>query len=315
MDWTDRHCRYFHRLLSRHAVLYSEMVTTGAIIHGDRERLIGFSPCEHPVILQIGGSEPEHCVQAAQIAEKWGYDGINLNVGCPSDRVQSGRFGACLMAEPETVAACISEMRASVSMPVTVKCRIGIDNQDEDEDLDRFIETVAASGGEHFIVHARKAWLSGLNPKQNRDVPPLNYDRVYRLAERRPDLTISINGGIVDLAEAADHLAKVDGVMLGRAAYQNPWILADVDRALFGSENPATERRSVVGQLAEYAEQVMTGGARLRHVTRHVLGLYQGQPGARAWRRHLSENMHLDTATPQTLIDAANLVEDHSAAA
>jgi tRNA-dihydrouridine synthase A len=315
MDWTDRHCRYFHRLLSHHALLYTEMVTIGAILHGDRQRLLGFSPAEHNLALQIGGAEPGQCADAARIAEDFGYDEINLNVGCPSDRVQSGRFGACLMAEPETVARCVAAMRSAVTLPVTVKCRIGIDDQDEDEDLDRFIEVVAAHGCERFIVHARKAWLSGLSPKQNRDVPPLNYERVYRLAQKRADLQIVVNGGILDLEGAAGHLARVDGVMLGRAAYQNPWLLADVDHAVFGVENPTANRFEVVQQLVPYAERAMGDGARLHHIARHVLGLYQGQPGARSWRRHLSENMHLDSARPQTLLDAAAMVEDQFVAA
>ena len=306
MDWTDRHCRAFHRMLSRHAVLYTEMVTTGAVLHGDRDRLLGFDGAEHPVVLQIGGSDPDQCAEAARIGEDWGYDEINLNVGCPSDRVQSGRFGACLMAEPDLVARCIGEMRAAVSIPVTVKCRIGIDDQDEDEDLDRFVDKVAVSGCETFIIHARKAWLQGLSPKQNRDVPPLNYGRVHRLAERGDDLHISINGGITTLAEAADQIGHVDGVMLGRAAYQNPWLLADVDRAIYGAENPAMDRADIVGRLADYAENAMTKGARLNHIGRHVLGLYQGQPGARAWRRHLSENMHRPDATPELLLEAAS---------
>ncbi|MGI9373962.1 MAG: tRNA dihydrouridine(20/20a) synthase DusA [Hyphomicrobiales bacterium] len=314
MDWTDRHCRAFHRMLSRHAVLYTGMVTVGAVIHGDRDRLLGFDEIEHPVVLQVGGSDPGECAEAARISEVWGYDEINLNVGCPSDRVQSGRFGACLMAEPALVAACIAKMRSSVSIPVSVKCRIGIDDQDEDKDLDHFIDTVAAAGCEKFVIHARKAWLQGLSPKQNRSVPPLNHGRVRRLAKRRDDLDISINGGIVSLAEAGEHFDHVNGVMLGRAAYQNPWVLADVDRTVFGKDNPATDRAQIVEQLVDYAENAMTQGARLNHIGRHVLGLYQGQPGARAWRRHLSENMHKPDAAPELLLEAASRTSDSIAA-
>lgn len=314
MDWTDRHCRFFHRMMTRHALLYSEMVTTGAVIHGDRERLIGFSEMEHRVALQIGGSDPTECAKAALIGAQFGYDEINLNVGCPSDRVQSGQFGACLMAEPEVVGACISEMRSAVSIPVTVKCRIGIDDQDEDTDLDHFINVVARMGCVKFIVHARKAWLQGLSPKQNRDIPALNYERVYRLAKKREDLEISINGGITLLNEAAAHLEHVDGVMVGRAAYQNPWILADVDQKFFNRLNVANTRRDVVEGLVNYCEDAMSSGARLQQIGRHILGLYQGQPGARAWRRHLSENMHRKDCGPELLLEAAEKVNEQIAA-
>ncbi|MGI9484270.1 MAG: tRNA dihydrouridine(20/20a) synthase DusA [Hyphomicrobiales bacterium] len=315
MDWTDRHCRFFHRLMTRHALLYTEMVTTGAVIHGDREHLLGFSGEEHPVALQIGGSDPGECAQAAQIGEQFGYDEINLNVGCPSDRVQSGRFGACLMAEPATVADCVAEIKSAVSIPVTVKSRIGIDDQDEDEDLDKFIDTVAAAGCERFIVHARKAWLSGLSPKENRDVPPLNYGRVQRLAARRSDLEIVINGGICDLDLATELSEDLSGVMLGRAAYQDPWILSEVDEVFFGTENAAISRYEVVEKMTEYAKCALSGGAQLKHIARHILGLYQGKPGARAWRRCLSENMHKDDAGPELLLQAANLLSEQAEAA
>lgn len=309
MDWSDRHCRTFHRAMTRHALLYTEMVTTRAIIHGDRQRLLGFSTEEHPVALQIGGSEPEECAQSAKIGEDWGYREINLNVGCPSDRVQSGRFGACLMAEPELVAQCIAAMIDAVSVPVTVKCRIGIDDQDEDEDFDRFIETLSATGCRTFIVHARKAWLQGLSPKENRDIPPLNYDRVRRLKACRPDLEIILNGGIGSLGEAAAHLEDFDGVMLGRAAYQTPWILSEVDPLIYGEAAPVSSPREVLDRLLPYVEAELANGARLNHIARHMLGLFQGRPGARAWRRHLSETMHLEGASAQTLLDAADAME------
>ncbi len=306
MDWTDRHCRSFHRVLTRHALLYTEMVTTRAIIHGDRERLLDFSAEEHPVALQIGGSEPDECAEAARIGEDWGYREINLNVGCPSDRVQSGRFGACLMAEPELVAECVSAMAGAVDTPVTVKCRIGIDEQDEEEDFDRFIETVAAAGCGIFIVHARKAWLKGLSPKQNRDVPPLNYERVGRLKVRRPDLQVVLNGGIGSLDAVAGHLESFDGVMLGRAAYQTPWLLAEVDPVVFGDAPRVTSPRDALEAFLPYVERQLAKGTRLNQIARHMLGLFQGRPGARAWRRHLSETMHHSEATARTLLDAAD---------
>ena len=301
--------------MTRQALLYTEMVTTGAAIHGDRERLLGFSPEEHPLALQIGGSDPKECARAAKFGEEYGYDEINLNVGCPSDRVQSGRFGACLMAEPATVAACVAEMKSAVKLDVTVKCRIGIDNQDEDRDLDRFVDAVAEAGCKRFIIHARKAWLSGLSPKENRVVPPLNYERVHRLAARRSDLEVIINGGLCDLDSARAQADALGGVMLGRAAYQNPWILSKVDRVFFEKENPVSKRCDVVEKVAEYAENAMRRGAKLHHIARHVLGLYQGQPGARSWRRHLSENMHKDDASPETLLQAASLVGERAEAA
>jgi len=288
MDWTDRHCRFFHRLLTRHALLYTEMITADAVICGDRERLLGFSTEEHPVALQLGGSNPERLATAARIGAEFGYDEINLNVGCPSDRVQEGRFGACLMAEPELVAECVAAMQATCEVPVTVKCRIGIDDQDSEADLERFISTVAAAGCATFIVHARKAWLQGLSPKENRDVPPLDYNRVYRLKAAHPELTIVINGGIRSLDEAENHLQHVDGVMLGRAAYQMPYLLAEVDRRIFGSDEPPVSRREVVERLKPYIERHLARGGRLNNITRHILGLYHGEPGARMFRRHLS---------------------------
>src|SRR5262245_41687535 len=289
MDWTDRHCRYFHRLLSARALLYTEMVTAKAILHGDRERLLGFSPEEHPVALQLGGSNPARIGEAAAIGERFGYDEVNLNVGCPSDRVQEGRFGACLMAEPALVADCVAAMRARVSIPVTVKCRIGIDDQDGEADLERFVSAVAAAGCRTFMVHARKAWLEGLSPKENREVPPLDYGRVYRLKAAHPELEIVVNGGIVSLDEAEAHLGRVDGVALGRAAYQNPYLLADVDARLFAASVAPPSRRDVLEALMPYAERHLRAGGRLNNVTRHILGLYHGRPRARAFRRHLSE--------------------------
>ncbi len=289
MDWTDRHCRYFLRLISSRALLYTEMVTAPAVIHGKREKLIGFDPAEQPVALQLGGSDPDELEQAARIGEDFGYAEINLNVGCPSDRVQSGRFGACLMAEPELVASCVAAMRAAVGIPVTVKCRIGIDDQDSEQDLERFISTVAQTGCETFIVHARKAWLDGLSPKQNRDVPPLDYDRVYRLKLAHPELEICINGGIETLDEAETHLVHVDGVMMGRAAYHNPYLMAEVDARIYGEDFVAPTREEVLERYAAYAEHHLRNGTRLHHLTRHILGLYHGQPRARAYRRYLTE--------------------------
>jgi tRNA-dihydrouridine synthase A len=296
MDWSDRHCRYFHRLLTRHARLYTEMVTADAILRGDRARLLAFSPEEHPVALQLGGSDPEKLTEAAAIGEGFGYDEINLNVGCPSDRVQEGRFGACLMAEPGLVAECVARMRARVAVPVTVKCRIGIDDQDAEADLQRFVETVAGAGCRVFVVHARKAWLKGLSPRENREIPPLDYGRVYRLKAARPELTVVINGGIASLDAAERHLAHVDGVMLGRAAYHDPYLLAGVDRRLFGAGEEPPSRAEVIGALLPYAARHLERGGRLNNIARHILGLYQGQSGARLFRRHLSENAPRDGA-------------------
>ncbi|MBP2227900.1 tRNA-dihydrouridine synthase A [Azospirillum agricola] len=307
MDWTDRQCRYFHRLLSKNTLLYTEMVTTGAVLHGDRERLLGFDAAEHPVALQLGGSDPADLAACARIAEEWGYDEVNLNVGCPSDRVQSGRFGACLMAEPDLVARLVGAMREAVSIPVTVKSRIAIDEMEEWPTLDHFVRTVSAAGCTHFIVHARKAWLKGLSPKENRDIPPLRHDLVHRLKQERPHLTIAINGGIRSLDEAEEHLAGLDGVMIGRAAYETPYLLADADRRVFGGA-PGPDRHAAVAAMASYAEERMSRGTPLSAITRHMLGLFQGLPGARAWRRHISENAHRPGAGPDLLLAAAALV-------
>ncbi|KAA0580881.1 tRNA dihydrouridine(20/20a) synthase DusA [Azospirillum sp. Sh1] len=307
MDWTDRHCRYFHRLLSRSTLLYTEMVTTGAVLHGDRERLLGFDAAEHPVALQLGGSDPADLAACARIAEEWGYDEVNLNVGCPSDRVQSGRFGACLMAEPDLVARLVGAMREAVSIPVTVKSRIAIDEMEEWPTLDHFIRTVSAAGCTHFIVHARKAWLKGLSPKENRDIPPLRYDLVHRLKAEYPQLTIAINGGIKTLDEAEAHLGKVDSVMIGRAAYETPYLLADADRRLMGGL-PGPDRHAVIDAMLPYIEARMARGTPLSSITRHMLGLFQGLPGARAYRRHIAENAHRPGAGPEVLERAASLV-------
>jgi len=312
MDWTDRHCRYFHRQLSKRALLYTEMVTADAVLHGDRERLLGFSPEEHPVALQLGGSDPAKLAEAAAIGEGHGYDEINLNVGCPSDRVQEGRFGACLMAEPNLVADCIAAMRQRVAAPVTVKCRIGIDQQDSEADLQRFVSTVAAAGCRTFIVHARKAWLDGLSPKQNREIPPLDYGRVYRLKAAHPELEIVLNGGVTSLDGAEALLNKVDGVVLGRAAYQNPYLLADVDRRLFGADTEPPSRRAVIERLLPYAGRHVRAGGRLNNIARHILGLYHGQPRARAFRRCLSELAPRDAADSCVLEEAMRLVEGSS---
>lgn len=315
MDWSDRHCRFFHRQMTRRALLYTEMVTAQAIRHGDRRRLIGFDPREQPVALQIGGSDPKLLAEAARWGEDFGYSEINLNVGCPSDRVQEGRFGACLMAEPDLVAEGVAAMRAAVAIPVTVKCRIGIDDQDEDGDLDRFVRQVAQTGCTTFIVHARKAWLEGLSPKENREIPPLNYERVYRLKRAHSGLVVVINGGIASLAEAEGHLAHVDGVMLGRAAYHTPWILADVDRRIFGDTPTVEARAEVVARMKPYIAAELAGAPGLARMTRHMLGLFHGEPGGRVWRRVISENAHrpgagidlLDTALAAVAAQATRL--------
>ena len=290
LDWTDKHCRYFLRQISQHAVLYTEMVTTGAIIFGKGDYL-AFNQEEHPVALQLGGSDPTDMARCAVLAQERGYDEVNINVGCPSDRVQNGRFGACLMAEPETVADCIKAMQAEVDIPVTVKSRIGIDEMDEYEDLTRFIDVVASAGCDTFIVHARKAWLKGLSPKENRDVPPLIYDRVYHLKEQFPDLEISINGGVKTLDDADLHLKYIDGVMIGREVYSNPYILAEVDKRYYGDNHQIPTRHQIVENMMAYAErQLQNEHTRIWHIARHMLGLFQGQPGARIWRRYLSQN-------------------------
>ena len=308
MEWTDRHCRYFLRLISKRTLLYTEMVTADAVLRGDRNRLLRFHPAEHPVALQVGGSGPAALAEAARIGAEFGYDEINLNVGCPSDRVQAGRFGACLMAEPELVADLIAAMGASSKIPVTVKCRIGIDDQDAEESLDRFVDAVAQGGCRTFVLHARKAWLEGLSPKENRDVPPIDYDRVYRVKARRPDLTIIVNGGIGSLSEAVDHLTHVDGVMLGRAPYQDPYLLAEVDSRLFGSAEPRPSRLDVLDSFMLYAEGELSRGVRLNQMTRHILGLFHGQPRARAFRRVLAETAHLDGTGLDVLKTARSVV-------
>jgi tRNA-dihydrouridine synthase A len=311
MDWTDRHCRVFHRLLTRRARLYTEMLTTPAIIHGDRARLLGFDPSEHPVALQLGGSDPRELTEAARIGEDFGYDEINLNVGCPSDRVKDGRFGACLMAEPDLVAACVGAMKRAVKIPVTVKCRIGIDDQDPEVSLDRLARAVVAAGSDALVVHARKAWLTGLSPKENRDIPPLDYNRVYRLKQAMPNVPIIINGGIADLTEAKAHLAHVDGVMLGRAAYQEPWRLLPVDADIFGEAPRFAAMKDAFEAMAPYIERELARGTRLHAITRHFVGAYHAVPGARAFRRHLAERGVTRGAGLDVLRDAIALVEGH----
>ena len=314
MDWTDRHCRVFHRLMSRRARLYTEMLTTGAIIHGDRRRLLGFDPSEHLVALQLGGSDPADLADAAKIGEDFGYDEINLNVGCPSDRVKDGRFGACLMAEPALVADGVAAMKRAVNIPVTVKCRIGIDDQDPEVALDELARSVVGAGADALVVHARKAWLNGLSPKENRDIPPLDYDRVYRLKAALPHVPVIINGGIGSVAEAARHLDHVDGVMLGRAAYQEPWRLLDVDAELFGEAAPYATMKDVFEAMSPYIEGQLAQGIRLHSMTRHFVGAFHGVPGARAFRRHLAEKGVKPGAGVDVLRDAIALVEDRAAA-
>jgi tRNA-dihydrouridine synthase A len=314
MDWTDRHCRVFHRLMTRRGLLYTEMLTTGAILHGDRSRLLGFDPSEHPVALQLGGSDPRDLAAAASIGEDFGYDEINLNVGCPSDRVKDGRFGACLMAEPALVAEGVTAMKRTVKIPVTVKCRIGIDDQDPETALDVLARGVVAAGADALIVHARKAWLNGLSPKENRDIPPLDYDRVYRLKAAMPNVPVIINGGIASLAEARQHLAHVDGVMLGRAAYQEPWRLLDVDPEIFGEAAPHAAMKDVFEAMMPYIEDQLARGTRLHSIARHFVGAFFGVPGARAFRRHLAENGVRPGAGVNVLRDAIALVEGRAVA-
>uniref|UniRef100_UPI0038CC0A55 tRNA dihydrouridine(20/20a) synthase DusA n=1 Tax=Kineobactrum salinum TaxID=2708301 RepID=UPI0038CC0A55 len=308
MNWSDRHCRYFWRLLSARARLYTEMVTTGALIHGDRERFMRFDSQEQPLALQLGGSDPGELARCAQWAERRGYDEVNLNCGCPSDRVQSGMFGACLMARPALVAECVAAMREACQIPVTVKHRIGIDAMESYQELVDFVGTVAAAGCRVFIVHARKAWLRGLSPRENREVPPLNYPWVYRLKQDFPELVIVINGGIQSLDSAAAHLLQTDGVMLGREAYQNPWLLADVDRRLFAQANPLASRQQAIADMLPYAAQQQSLGVPINHITRHLLGLYQGVPGARQFRRHISERAHLPGAGIEVLEHAQHCI-------
>jgi tRNA-dihydrouridine synthase A len=310
MAWTDRHCRYLFRRITRHTLLYTEMVTANAVLHGDRERHLDFDPDEHPVALQLGGADPASLAECARIAAEYGYDEINLNVGCPSDRVQSGRFGACLMAEPETVAACVAAMREAAPLPVSVKSRIAIDEQEEWPALSRFVETVSGAGCARFIVHARKAWLEGLSPEQNRTVPPLRHELVHRLKAERPDLDVTINGGIDDLDAAEGHLRHVDGVMIGRAAYRDPYILAQADRRFFGAPDAVPDRAGVVTAMLPYIEAQLSAGLRLHAVTRHMISLFQGVPGARQWRRILSTEVHAPGAGPEVVERALRAVSD-----
>lgn len=301
MEWTDRHCRMFHRQITRHALLYTEMVNAEAIIHGPRDRLLSYSEAEHPIALQLGGSEPEALGEATRIAADYGYDEINLNVGCPSDRVQKGRFGACLMREPETVRASMEAIAAAAATAeVSVKCRIGVDDMDDEAGLSEFIDHVARSGVKMFIIHARKAWLKGLSPKQNREIPPLNYERVYRMKAARPDLTIILNGGVETIEQAKAHLEMVDGVMIGRAAYQTPMVLSDVDDRIFGAKKEGKTAHQIAEAMQPYIEAELSKGTRLHHITRHMLGLFHGQPGARQFRRILSEEANRDGADLST---------------
>jgi tRNA-dihydrouridine synthase A len=304
MECTDRHCRAFHRILTRGALLYTEMVTAAAVVHGDVERLIGFDRTEQPVALQLGGSTSRELVEAARIGADLGYSEINLNCGCPSNRVHAGRFGACLMAEPGRVAECVAAMQSAISVPVTVKCRIGIDDQDSEEALSAFVAAIAAAGCRTVIVHARKAWLKGLSPKQNREVPPLDYGRVYRLKQARPDLSIILNGGVQSLEEAVGHLRHVDGVMLGRAAYERPWLLADVDRLIFGRANPVASREAAILRYLPYVEERIGRGVPLQTITRHLLGIFHGEPGGRQFRRVLSQSAHRPIAEPTLILRA-----------
>ncbi len=313
MDWTDRHDRHFLRLASRHAHLYTEMITTGALIYGDRARFLKFDPSEHPVALQLGGNDPDALARCAEFGEKAGYDEINLNCGCPSDRVLHASFGACLMGDPARVAAGVSAMRAAVSIPVTVKCRIGVDDSEDYVFLKRFIETVAAAGCSVFVVHARKAWLSGLSPKENREIPPLNYDVVYRIKREFPALRIVINGGITTLAACQQHLKHVDGVMLGREAYENPWLLSEVDPLFFGQAAPVASREQMLRNFIPYVARELAEGTRLNQITRHVLGLYKNRSGGRAFRRVLSERAHRAGAGLEVIEAALAAVESATA--
>lgn len=309
LDWTDRHCRYFLRLMSKHTLLYTEMVTTGAIIYGKGDYL-GYNQEEHPIAVQLGGSDPSDMAKCAELSQERGYDEVNINVGCPSDRVKNGSFGACLMAQPDVVADCVKAMQAAVDIPVTVKCRIGIDDMDEDEDFARFIETVANAGCDTFIVHARKAWLQGLSPKENREIPPLNYPRVHRLKQAHPELSISINGGIKTLEETQLQLESVDGVMVGREVYANPFIMANVDKEIFGDTSAAClSRREIVLEMQKYIERQDDPYFKPWHAARHILGLYQGQAGGRIWRRYLSQNGTGKKPDPNLLLNALEAVE------
>ncbi|MDO6426251.1 tRNA dihydrouridine(20/20a) synthase DusA [Thalassotalea sp. 1_MG-2023] len=308
LDWTDRHCRYFYRTMSKNVVLYTEMVTTGAILFGKGDYL-GFNQEEHPVVLQLGGSDPKAMTECAKIAEQQGYDEININVGCPSDRVQNGKFGACLMAEPALVSRCVEQMQQAVNIPVTVKSRIGIDDQDSYQFLHQFISEVSQAGCEHFIVHARKAWLSGLSPKQNREVPPLDYERVYQIKRDFPSLNISINGGIKSFQEANQHLTHIDGVMIGREVYQNPYLLSQADQQIWQQNTAVKTRTQVIEEMAVYIDNYVANGGRVWHVVRHMLGLCNGLPGAKQYRRYLSENAGREAANSRVLLEAFDKVK------
>jgi len=308
LDWTDRYCRFFLRQITRHTLLYTEMITTGALLHRDPARFLDYHPDEHPLALQLGGSDPRELAGCAKLAAQWDYDEVNLNVGCPSDRVQSGRFGACLMAEPQLVADCVAAMAEATTRPVTVKHRIGIDDRDSYDELLKFVEAVAGAGCRTFIVHARKAWLKGLSPKENREIPPLQYGTVHALKRDFPGLEIVINGGFKTLAQVEHQLAQLDGVMIGREAYQNPWILAEADSRIFGDHGAAVSRQQVVTNMLPFVEQQRARGVPLHRITRHMLGLFQGRPGARAWRRYLSEQAHHPGSGPEVLAQAVALL-------
>jgi tRNA-dihydrouridine synthase A len=309
LAWTDRYYRYFARLITKHTLLYTEMVTTGALLHGNRERFLKFDPSEHPVALQLGGSDPSDLAVCSRMAEDAGFDEVNLNVGCPSDKVQSGSFGACLMLEPGLVAECIDSMQQAVSIPVTMKHRIGIDQDESYETLYHFVDRVSQTGCRSFIVHARNAWLQGLSPKENREIPPLHYETVHRLKSDFPQLEIIINGGIKSLDAAREQLQHLDGVMIGREAYQNPWMLADADRMIFGDNHPIPSRHEIVEQLMPFVQDEFAQGTPISRISRHILGLFQGQPGAKAWRRHISENAHRNEVVPELILEAAQMVK------
>ncbi len=313
LDWTDRHCRFLHRLLTRHSLLYTEMVVADAAIHGKRDRLLGFSEQEHPVALQLGGSDPAKLAEAAKIGESYGYDEINLNVGCPSDRVQSGAFGACLMLTPQLVSECVAAMKQAVKIPVTVKCRIGVDDQDQETALSELSRLVIAEGADALWVHARKAWLQGLSPKENRDIPPLDYDRVYRLKQDYPQHFVGINGGITGMEATADHLQHTDGVMMGRTAYHTPMVLRDVDRLVYGDETAPLPMEAVLDAMCDYAERHIAEGGRLAHISRHMVGLFQGQAGSRRWRQILSTDATRNDADSKTIRRAYQVMRDTAA--
>jgi len=308
LEWTDRYYRYFARLITKHTLLYTEMVTAGALIYGNRDRFLEFNPSEHPIALQLGCNDPSDLAECSRMAQERGYNEVNLNVGCPSDKVQSGSFGACLMLNPDLVAECVNAMQEAVSIPVTVKHRIGIDHDDSYESLHKFVETVSQAGCRTFIVHARNAWLHGLSPKENRDIPPLRYETVHSLKENFPDLEIIINGGIKSLAATTEQLEHLDGVMIGREAYHNPWILAEADRVIFGDNHPIPSRHEIIDQLMPFVHAEFEKGTPISRITRHILGLFQGQPGAKAWRRHISENSHRLDASPDLITEAAQMV-------